>query len=179
VIAKRCLAASMAMALVLLAACGGGSSSAVNSTSDVIKSTPSSRAGALPASTCINAKIDLGRGGGEIRFSVACRASRLGHRVGFSLARSGLGHFSRHPAITGLGAENRYGSCKRRLKEVIDCEGHLNGKAEIAGVFAVDPQTRCASDISVTVAEPSRCTGKDCPASLVVRQIFRGLPAGC
>lgn len=168
-----------AVTVLLLAACGGGSSPAFTSRGGIVRNPSGHREGKLPVTTCVDANVSAGRGPGEVRFAVACRASANGGRVGFSVGRRHLGRFSHHPSVKGPGAQRRYGSCRRRLKEIIDCESRIDGRVEIVGMIAVNPKTRCSEDISVTVVEPSKCTGNVCPSDLVVRQMFRGLPSGC
>jgi hypothetical protein len=46
-------------------------------------------------------------------------------------------------------------------------------------MIETNPKTRCSEDISVTVVESSECNGSACPEDAVVRQMFKGLPAGC
>lgn len=176
---KRFLAVCTVTTAALFVACGGGHSPASGSTGAVVKNDAARRGGKLPVSTCVSANVDVGRSAGEIRFSVACRASSRVGLVGFSVGRRGFHRFSRHPAVSGPGAKNRYGSCERRLKEIIDCESRIDGKARIAGSLAVNPRTRCSEEISVTVAESSNCTGNVCPSGAAMRRIFDGLPAGC
>jgi hypothetical protein len=176
---KLCLASCMVVIFLFAAACGGASSPASTSTSGKVENAARGGGGKLPVTTCVDAKVSVGRGAGEVRFAVACRASARGGRVGFSVGRRHLGRFSHHPSVRGPGAERRYGSCTRRLKEIIDCQSRINGKAEIVGMIAVNPKTRCSEDISVTVIEPSECNRNACPEGAVVRQMSKGLPAGC
>lgn len=162
----------------LLAACGGANAPASTSTSSEVENAVHG-GGKLPATTCVDAKVSVGREAGEVRFTVACRASARGGRVGFSVGRRHLGRFSHHPSVRGPGAERRYGSCIRRLKEIIDCQSLINGKVKVVGMIAVNPKTRCSEDFSVMVVEPSECNHNACPEGAVVRQMFKGLPAGC
>lgn len=176
---RRFFSASCMVVVFLFAACGGASSPASTSTSGEAVNSARGGGGGLPATTCVDAKVSLGRGAGEVRFAVACRAPARGGRVGFSVGRRHLGRFSHHPSVRGPGAERRYGSCRRRLKEIIDCESRIDGRAKIVGMIVVNPKTRCSEDISVTVVESSECNGSACAEGAVVRQMFKGLPAGC
>jgi hypothetical protein len=165
--------------IFLFAACGGASSPASTSASGEVENAARGKGEKLPVTTCVDAKVSVGRGAGEVHFVVACRASARGGRVGFSVGRRHLGRFSHRPSVRGPGAERRYGSCTRRLKEIIDCQSLINGRVKIVGMIAVNPKTHCSEDISVTVVEPSECNGNACPEGAVVRQMFKGLPAGC
>lgn len=176
---RRSFLASCIAVVFLCAACGGASSPASTSTSARVENTAHDRGEKLPATTCVDAKVSVGPGASEVRFRVACRAPARGGRVRFSVGRRHLGRFSHHPSVRGPGAERRYGSCSRRLKEVIDCQSLINGRVEVVGMIATSPKTRCSEDISVTVLESSQCNGSACPEDAVVRQMFKGLPAGC
>jgi len=46
-------------------------------------------------------------------------------------------------------------------------------------MIATNPKTRCSEEISVTVLESTECNGSVCPEDAVVREMFKGLPAGC
>jgi hypothetical protein len=175
----KILLASCMMGVFLFAACGGTSSPASTGTSVGGESAARSRGEKLPATTCVDAKVSVGRGEGEVRFAVACRASARGGRVGFSVGRRLLGRFSHHPSVSGPGAKRRYGSCARRLKEIIDCQSFIDGRVKMVGMIAVNPKTLCSEDISVTVVESSECSRNACPEGAVVRQMFKGRPAGC
>lgn len=176
---RLCLASCMVV-VFLFAACGGSSSPASSGTSGGDQS--AARSGGeqkLPATTCVDAKVSLGLGAGEVRFAVTCRASAHGGRVGFSVGRRHLGRFSHHPLVSGPGAQRHYGSCTRRLKEIIDCQSFVDGRVKMLGTIAVNSKTRCSEAISVTVVESSECNGNACPEGAVVRQMFKGPPAGC
>lgn len=177
--ARRLCSASCVVVICLLAACGGASSPAFTGTSGGVDNSARGGGEKLPVTTCIDAEVRAGRGGAEARFAVTCRAAARGGRVRFSVGRRYIGHFSQHPSVRGPGAERHYGSCTRRLKEIVDCQSRVDGRVTITGMIEVDPKTRCSEAISVTVIEPSECNRGACPEGAVVRQLFKGLPAGC
>jgi hypothetical protein len=169
------------LAVILLAACGGGESSADGSNGRSRSSSTQEKGSQrrLPASTCTAATVQVGEGSDSIDFTVVCRAKPRGAVVGFSISRKGFRNFSRHPSVGGPGSKHRYGSCVRQHNRPIACQAEIDGKVVISGRLRVDPRGRCSVPISITVNENSGCNGKVCPLALVIRQIFDGLPRGC
>lgn len=168
--------------VVLLTACGGGSSAAPTAGQGSTASAAPERPAARNLSKqpgCFSAAVAVGSRPGEVRLTVSCDAPAKGDLVRFSVSRSGFAHVPRHLSVRGPGAESRYGSCGRRRKQVVDCQARAAGRVTIAGSLFVAPADRCSREISITVVEPSTCGGSTCPSGSSTRELWSGPPRGC
>jgi hypothetical protein len=129
-----------------------------------------------------------------IVFTVACHAPSYGDTLGFGLARGegqsvdtpGIRSFTHHPRLTGPGAVRRWGKCqwwvsKNSKFKSFGCDFPANGRVSMVGAIRVRAGTECSRPISittkVTTCDPNR--GGVCPANLVIRSLWSGLPTGC
>lgn len=178
------------VALLVAASSCGGAQSPADSTSPAHeeKAAKEKTTGSEnKKATCTHGKVFLGKESGVIRFAVRCTAPARGARVGFSLARYSLTtqrskprirHFDHHPTVLGPGTTTKVADC-RSVATVVDCQVSARGRITISGEFRVKRTTECEMGVSIVVAEPPKCTGQVCPASLAVKTLTRGLPRDC